>query len=435
MAESKRDGGQEPGVLHRKRNGILTLCQILFSANIACALGYALVVYISRNQGLWTPQNDSTYFFLRSAYRIDDLLRLNSTGAIFTREVARKFPSQWSQAGSELLVLGTAACLTALILLLLRLVVESWLYSDSFRREGKVTALFAAPACYLYVSKLTWSWAQGPLSQPSYSFWQSSPLILFVVEIFCLGIFRGVYRKRSIPAWTLNFLLFLHYGIWCIFLWTPIGVSMFKLYSPYVLLLAFPLSGIIWLFYCKGSDTGSIGLTEHRRTEVWTYLAAISATSALVLVWLPRTETSLTHPKSMESLTIQMSRGPCYGTCPVYTIAIHGNGLVEYAGGRFVKDRGQETSAIGREQIIAVLQSLERAHFSTLEDRAFTWCFDSPSVAISVSLDGRTKHVVSDRGCIGAKSGVQAQFVRATDEIDAMVDSNRWVSCDTRCQE
>jgi hypothetical protein len=233
----------------------------------------------------------------------------------------------------------------------------------------------------------------------------------------------------------LNIFLFLHYAIWSIVLWPRIGVSMFRLYSPYVLLLVFPLSGIVWLLYCKTSDTDSIEITEHSRAGRWTYVTAIVAISVLLLVWLPTTGTSLANPNSMESITIQMSRDPCRGNCPEYTIAIHGNGLVEYAGERFVKDQGPETSTISREQIIAVLQSLEHAHFLSLEDRAFTWCFDSGSVAISVSSDGRTKRVVSDSGCVGAKSGMQAQFVRATDEIDAIVDSKRRVSCDTRCQE
>jgi len=316
-----------------------------------------------------------------------------------------------------------------------RLVAASRLHRQSFRREGSAMVLLAAPACYLYVSKLTWTWAGEPLSKPAYSFWQSPPLILFVAEVFCLGIFRGIYRKRSIPAWTLNIFLLLHYSIWLIVLWTRIGVSMFWLYSPYVLLMVFPLSGIVWLLYCKMSDTDSIEITKHGRAGRWTYVAAIIAISVLLLVWLPSAGTGLAHPNSMESISIQMSRGPCRGRCPVYTITIHGNGLVEYAGERFVKDKGPETSTISREQIDTVLQSLEHAHFLSLEDRGFTWCFDSGSVAISVSSDGRTKRVVSDNGCVGAKSGMQAQFVRAADEIDAIVDSHRWVSCDTRCRE
>ncbi len=103
MEESKRDIDQEQGVLHGKRNGILTRYQILFSVNIACAVGFALLVYISKNQGSWTPKNDSTYFFLRSAYRINDLLRLNSTEAISTREdVAGRYGARnYTKDGNE----------------------------------------------------------------------------------------------------------------------------------------------------------------------------------------------------------------------------------------------------------------------------------------------------------------------------------------------
>jgi hypothetical protein len=159
------------------------------------------------------------------------------------------------------------------------------------------------------------------------------------------------------------------------------------------------------------------------------------ALAILLFAWLPSRPTSLTHLKDMESLTIQMSRGPCRGRCPAYTLTIHGNGSVDYVGYRFVNDRDPQTGAISREQVMTVIQRLDSAHFLTLEDRAFSWCFDSGSVAISVSADGRTKRVVSDSHCTGAKAGAQAQFVQATREIDAIVNSKRWVECKGHCQE
>jgi len=70
MEESKRDSGHH--------DGTLALHETLFSANLACAIGYAVLVYVSRSQGSWTPKNDLPYLFLRSAYRVDDLLRLSS---------------------------------------------------------------------------------------------------------------------------------------------------------------------------------------------------------------------------------------------------------------------------------------------------------------------------------------------------------------------
>src|SRR6266702_4064775 len=346
MEESKRDSGHhdDPFALH----------EILLSVNNACAIGYAVLVYLSKSQGSWTPKNDSTYFFLRSAYRVDDLLRLNSIGTVSTREVARQFPSRWSQVGAELLTVVTIFGVASLFVHLLRHVPESSLYRELLRYVGGATALFGTPACYLYVSRLTWNWAPDSL----------------------------------------------------------------------------PLSGVVWLLYFRMPDTDSIATTVYRRAGRWTYFTAAFALAVLLFLWLPNGRTSVTHPKNMDSLTIQMSRGPCYGTCPSYTVTIHGSGSVEYVGGRYVKDRGPQVDRLGREQVIAVLQSLDGARFPALEDRAFTWCFDSASVGISVSADGSTKRVVSDSYCDGAKTGAQAQFVQAAHEIDAILDSKRWVSCD-----
>lgn len=82
---------------------------------------------------------------------------------------------------------------------------------------------------------------------------------------------------------------------------------------------------------------------------------------------------------------------------------------------------------------MATTLAWRRAHFWSLEDRAFAWCFDSDSVSITVSMDGETKRVVSDGGCIGAKSGLQARFVQSAAEIDSMVGSDKGVSCSGPC--
>jgi Domain of unknown function (DUF6438) len=427
MEESKRDSSHH--------DGPFALHEISFSVNVACAIGYAVLVYISQNQGSWTPKNDSTYLFLRSAYRVNDLLGLSSIGTVSTREVARQFPSRWSQVGAELLTVLTIFGVASLFVLLLRLVPESCLYRKLLRYVGGATALFATPACYLYVSRLTWNWVPESLPVSSYPSSQILPLTVFVAEVLCFSILLRRYQKRFFPALVLNIFLFFHYAFWLLILWPRIGISMFRLYSPFALLLVFLLSGLVWLLYFRRSDTDSIEATEYRKVGKWTYLTTTFALAVVIFVWLPGGSTSVTHPKNMESLTIQMSRGPCYGRCPSYTVTIHGNGSVEYVGDRNVKDRGPQVDRLTREQVVAVLQSLDRAQFPTLEDRAFRWCFDSASVGISVSADGSTKRVVSDSYCDGAKAGAQAHFVQAADEIDAILDAKRWVGCDGPCRE
>ena len=131
MEESKRDS------VHH--DDLFAPHEILFSVNIACAIGYALLVYLSRSQGSWTPENDSSYFFFRSAYRVNDLLCLSSIRTVSRRVVARQFPSRWSQVGAELLTVVTIFGVASLFVLLLRHVPESSLYRELLRYVGGAT--------------------------------------------------------------------------------------------------------------------------------------------------------------------------------------------------------------------------------------------------------------------------------------------------------
>jgi hypothetical protein len=411
------------------------LHEIIFSINIAAAFVYAPLVYISKNLAPFTPLNDSAYYFLRSAFRIDDLLHLPATSTVSTSAVAREFPFRVSQIGDELLILLGVFAIAALILLFLRLTAGTQAYRIVLSRVAGVSALIALPACYLCVLKATWKWPSESLSLPSYPFWQSPRLIVFAAETFCLGILSGIYRRRPIPSWSLNTLLFFHYAFWVLVLLPEVRISMYRLYAPYFLLLVFPLAGIAWLRYLKTPHLRAAESGLPGRAGKWTLATADMAIALLTLVWLPAKGKSLVRARDMDSLTIQLSRGPCYGSCPSYTITVHGSGQIEYVGQRHVKVRGSQTGTVSQQQLVQVLQSLDRVHFFALEGRAFEWCFDTASVAISVSVDGRTKQVISDYSCTGAKSGVQAQFVKSADDIDTIVGSARWVICDGHCQE
>jgi hypothetical protein len=410
---------------------VFRLQEIMFSLNIAAAFAYALLVYLSKNLGAFAPANDSMYYFLRSAFKIDDLLHVPSTNPISTSALAREYPSRASQIGDELLILIFVLAAASLVLLLLRITTGRSGYRIMLSRVAGATALFAMPACFLLVLGLTWKWRSEPLSVPSYPIWQNPRLIVFAAEILSFGILFGIRNRHSIPAWILNTLLSLHYAFWVAVLLPEVRISMYTLYAPYFLLLLFPLSGIVWLRYLKTPQSHAAG----ERVDKWSLATGIVGIALLILVWLPDRGKSLARAEDIDSLTIHLSRGPCFGRCPSYTIAIHGNGLVEYSGKRYVGVPGSQTITINREQVIKVVQSLDRVRFFALEDRAFMWCFDTGSVTVTVSGDGTTKRVASDDSCTGAKSGLQAQFVKSAAEIDTIVGSNRWIDCDGPCPQ
>lgn len=408
------------------------LHEIIFGLNIASALGYALLVYISRNQASMTPANDSTYYFLLGAFRINDFLHVRSIKTVATSALARQFPSRWSQLGEELAVIVTVLGATAFLLLLLRLFGRTSTYRALLNSVALVTALFAAPACYLCVSKLTWNWLREPISPVRSPFWQSFPAVVFAAEILCLCALMIFYRKRPRFNRLTIGLLISHYAFWTPVLLAEIRISFYPLYTPYLLLFVFPLSISVWLLHRERLFRRP---EENNRGEAgrWTWVLAVAALAALSAIWSPSRALGLAHPRDLDSLTVQLSRGPCYGSCPSYTITIHGNGLVEYMGQRHSKIQGQEKGSINREQVIDLLRILDRVRFMSLEDRAFCWGFDSPSVEIVVSVDGSTKGVVSDSEFVGAKTGHQAHFVEAAGEIDKIVGSAQWVDCDGPC--
>lgn len=412
-----------------RRGRILCLHEILFSANISYALGYALLVYIFRGYFSRIPVSDAGYYFGRSADRIDDLLHVPSTVAVSTDTIARQFPSPLTRFGAELLFVLSFLGATVLFLLFLRLSAGNSTYPKLLSRISGVTALLAVPACYLCVSGLTWDWVWEPSWARPHLFWQSPVLAVFAGEILGLTFLLRISRRRSFPSWSIGALLILHYGFWIPVLWPDMRVPLYVLWTPYILLSVFPLSAAAWLLYLSTSHAGAAEIGQHRAGTA-PLAAAILSTALLLVIWFPNKVRALPIPKDLNSLAIQLSRGPCFGACPKYTITIHGSGLVEYVGDKNVKVKGPQTGAIGSEQIIHLLQAFNRAHFFALDDRAFLWGFDTPSVAVSVSIEGKTKRVVSDAAFFGTNSGPQAQFIRAAGEIDTVIRSDRWVQCD-----
>ena len=135
------------------------------------------------------------------------------------------------------------------------------------------------------------------------------------------------------------------------------------------------------------------------------------------------------NPRNINSVSIEMLRGPCFGSCPVYSLTLHGDGLVEYRGIRFVRVKEKQTTRASSEQLMQVLRDLDRIHFFTLEDRAFLWCFDSSSASISVSVDGKQKRVTTDNCNVGGNGGPKARFLQIADQIDTIAGSKQWVQC------
>ena len=282
----------------------------------------------------------------------------------------------------------------------------------------------------------------GPMPNPGS---QVGSELMFVLSILCLamplfatlrlvsrmsvsqlilGPFAGILALFAVPFF------YLHgnsYGFHLAL------IPFYDLYSPWLLFLTYPLSLLLSLLFWKA-------LADPQPTQIDTWfrrsLFASSGASLLLLaaLWLPGRGYTLVRAKHPELLTVKMSRERCRGSCPVYSVTVHGDGNVEYVGKEFVQDPGPHAETLSKEQLQTLLLKFDNADFFALEDRAFAWGSDTPRVRVSISINGKTREVSSDAYFVGAKSGPQDLFVQAAAELDNMTNSSRWVRCDGGCR-
>jgi Domain of unknown function (DUF6438) len=149
---------------------------------------------------------------------------------------------------------------------------------------------------------------------------------------------------------------------------------------------------------------------------------------AVVLVACSRREPSPAAAPAGPAVTLE--RAPCFGTCPVYTVAISRDGKVEFDGKHHVADSGQATATIPPERVDSLLIELEAAGYFGFADAyemdspaCGMYATDSPTVITSATRDGETKTVRHDRGC----SAAPPELSRLEQRIDEVAGTARWV--------
>ena len=150
---------------------------------------------------------------------------------------------------------------------------------------------------------------------------------------------------------------------------------------------------------------------------------------AVALAACSRRESSpAAAPENGPAVTLE--RTPCFGTCPVYTVAISRGGEVTFSGKRHVADTGQVTATIPRERVDSLLAELEAQGYFGFADAYVMdspacgmYATDSPTVITSATRDGETKTIRHDRGC----SAAPPELSRLEQRIDEVAETGRWV--------
>jgi hypothetical protein len=129
----------------------------------------------------------------------------------------------------------------------------------------------------------------------------------------------------------------------------------------------------------------------------------------------------------LKTVTIQLERVGCYGTCPAYSVTIHGDGRVAYTGNGHVKETGGREAKIEPDKIRALLSQFAKAKFWELvEDysrsKCERYCTDMATAVIEVTVKGATHRVKHYYGCGRApKSLFELEAA-----VDKAVDAQQW---------
>jgi hypothetical protein len=173
-------------------------------------------------------------------------------------------------------------------------------------------------------------------------------------------------------------------------------------------------------------------------------IAAVGVLVGLLFVlWIVRRYSPISPVKDLNSVLVVLQRTNCLGSCPVYTLTIRGNGVVEYSGQEFVRVRGPQIARIDDGKINELLLDFDRAHFFALTESFLMECTDLPHVIVTITAGRRSKRVEGDEFCpendvfpwtLYRRVSRLNDFLALAREIDAIAGSDRWVKCSGRCR-
>ncbi|MGB8509344.1 MAG: DUF6438 domain-containing protein [Pyrinomonadaceae bacterium] len=104
----------------------------------------------------------------------------------------------------------------------------------------------------------------------------------------------------------------------------------------------------------------------------------------------------------LKGVIIKLERTECFGACPVYSITIHGDGVVDYDGKKFVKETGKRSYKISRENVRELVEEFYKADYFSMEkeylsrknaDGTETQVTDLPATQTSITIGKKTKSV------------------------------------------
>src|SRR6266550_2811445 len=167
-------------------------------------------------------------------------------------------------------------------------------------------------------------------------------------------------------------------------------------------------------------------------------LVKLTSLIGLLLVVVGSNDTALILPqKSIPNDTfITLERSGCYGTFPIYKLAISADGTVTFEGRQFVKVKGIVKGNISLEKLRQLIAQFDKAKYFSLHDKYETakdgcpdiWT-DMPTAITSIRINRRVKSISHYHGCQidPGQSPYPKRLTVLENQIDDIVGTQQWI--------
>lgn len=161
---------------------------------------------------------------------------------------------------------------------------------------------------------------------------------------------------------------------------------------------------------------------------------------------IPPDKSALFPEGALSQSAITLERSACFGTCPDYSVTVHGDGLVEFDtgddhfkstvaqvhldyNGHNVLLPGHHTAKVDPATVARLFERFRAAHFFGLKKEYVYGATDNSTQVLTVRI-GKSSKTVTDY--IGTQAGMPQEVRDLEEAVDAVAGTARWVDGDTQ---
>ncbi len=124
---------------------------------------------------------------------------------------------------------------------------------------------------------------------------------------------------------------------------------------------------------------------------------------------------------AIDSASITLERGLCFGVCPEYEVTVHGNGQVEFQGSNGLKNAESHSAQIYASEARDLIEfAIAKVRFDTLQEKYFG-NVDDPERITTLRIGGKAKSVSN----IGDGPKILTELELMIDKVAA---TSRWLN-------